>query len=69
MLFIIFSGGGAVGISTACVSGNGRGVSRIKTGNQTGDCPALVFRRIKAFRGAAEFDFRSIFSKIIKGMG
>ena len=34
-------GGGQ--ISTADILWNGRGVSRIKTGNQTGDCPALIF--------------------------
>ncbi|NBJ91621.1 hypothetical protein D5281_03200 [bacterium 1xD42-62] len=61
--------GGAVGISTRNPPGNGRGVKRTKTGNQRGDCPFFLFRILKAFRGAAVFDFRSIFSKEIKETG
>ena len=54
---------GAVRISTACVPGNGRGVSRIKTGNQTGDCPTLIFRRLKAFRGLWSLISAAFFQK------
>ena len=42
--------GGAVRISTVCVPGNGRGATRTKTGNQTGDCPPGDFPEIKAFK-------------------
>ena len=55
--------GGAGEISTGDPPRNGRGVPRTKTGNQTGDCPFFIFRILKAFRGAAVFDFRSIFFK------
>ncbi len=42
--------GGAGGISTRNPPGNGRGVTRIKTGNQTGDCPVQDSAEIKAFK-------------------
>ena len=64
---------GAVEISTAGFLWNGRGVSRTKTGNQTGDCPGFQiwdFPLIYGISyGAAVFDFRSIFSNEIKEMG
>ncbi len=61
-------GRGGRNFYSLCIGERAWGVTH-KNRKSNGGLPRPGFPQNKGFQGAAEFDFRSIFSKIIKGMG